>query len=57
LEPYGDEACFDLGDSERLARHWLVADAVTGELVAAERREAFVIVHEQQFPVVGTFSA
>jgi hypothetical protein len=45
-----DENDIHLGDSERPARHWLVADAVTGELVAAERREAFAIVHEQRLP-------
>ena len=45
-----DENDIHLGDSERPARHWLVADAVTGELVAAQWREAFAIVHGQHLP-------
>src|SRR5262245_52967072 len=36
-----------LGDSEGPATHWLVADALTGELWAAPRREAFDVVRRQ----------
>ncbi len=39
-----------LGDSEREARHWLVADAMTGDLYAAPRREASLVVRTQQLP-------
>jgi hypothetical protein len=39
-----------LGDSEREARHWLVADARTGDLYAALRSEASFAVRTQQLP-------
>lgn len=39
-----------MGDSERSARHWLVADAVTGELAAFEWREALSVVRAQHLP-------
>ncbi|QEL17855.1 hypothetical protein [Limnoglobus roseus] len=45
-----DEHDIHLGDSERPARHWIVADATTGEVFVAERRAAFAVVHEQRFP-------
>ncbi len=39
-----------LGDSEREARHWLVADALTGDLYAAPRGEASFVVRTQRLP-------
>lgn len=39
-----------LGDSEREARHWLVTDAQTGDLYAAPRREASLVVRTQRLP-------
>jgi hypothetical protein len=39
-----------LGDSEREARHWLVADALTGDLYAAPRSEASFVVRTQRLP-------
>jgi hypothetical protein len=43
-----------LGNSDEEARHWLVADALTGDLYAAPRREASFIVRTQQLPTAGT---
>jgi hypothetical protein len=37
-----------LGSSDEPARHWLVADALTGHLYAAPRREASAVVRRQQ---------
>jgi hypothetical protein len=39
-----------LGNSDESAQHWLLADALTGDLYAALRREAFMVVHQQQLP-------
>jgi hypothetical protein len=40
----------NLGNSEEPARHWLVADALTGDLYAAPSREASAVVRHQQLP-------
>ena len=40
----------NLGNSDEPARHWLVADARTGGLYAAPRREASAVVRQQQLP-------
>ena len=45
-----DEHCLHLGNSDEPARHWLVADARTGGLYAAPRREASAVVRQQQLP-------
>jgi hypothetical protein len=45
-----NENSVHLGDSDRQARHWLVADAQTGDLYAAPRREASLVVHNQRLP-------
>ena len=45
-----DENDLHLGNSDESAQHWLIAEASTGELFAAERREAHVIVRAQRFP-------
>lgn len=39
-----------LGDSEREARQWLVADALAGDLYAAPRGEASFVVRTQRLP-------
>lgn len=39
-----------LGNSEEQAQHWLVVDALTGEVHAAPCREALVIIRRQQLP-------
>jgi hypothetical protein len=39
-----------LGDSEREARHWLVADALAGDLYAAPRGDASFVVRTQRLP-------
>ena len=46
LEEHG----LNLGSSDESARHWLVADALTGDLYAAPRREASAIVRQQRLP-------
>ena len=46
LEEHG----LNLGNSEEPARHWLVADALTGDLYAAPSREASALVRHQQLP-------
>jgi hypothetical protein len=45
-----DENGLNLGNSDEPARHWLVADALTGHLYAAPGREASVVVRRQQLP-------
>jgi hypothetical protein len=45
-----DEHRLNLGNSDEPARHWLVADARTGGLYAAPRREASAVVRQQQLP-------
>ena len=45
-----EEHSVHLGNSDEPARHWLVADARTGELLAATCREAHAIVRAQQLP-------
>jgi len=47
-EPSGDEACYDDGDEP--AQHWLVVDALTGDLYAAPSREGSAVVRQQQLP-------
>jgi hypothetical protein len=39
-----------LGNSDEPARHWLIADALHGDLYTALRREALRIVRTQQLP-------
>jgi hypothetical protein len=46
LEEHG----LNLGNSDEAARHWLVADALTGDLYAAPTREASSVVRQQQLP-------
>jgi hypothetical protein len=48
-----DEHGFNLGNSDEPATHWLIADALTGDLYAASRREALEIVRRQQPPAGG----
>jgi hypothetical protein len=48
-----DEQGVNLGNSDEPATHWLVADAVTGDLYAAPRREAMEVVCRQQPPAEG----
>ena len=48
-----DEQCVNLGNSDEPATHWLIADAVTGDLYAAPRREALEIVCQQKPPAEG----
>ena len=43
-----DEHGLNLGNSDEPARHWLVADALTGDLYAAPSREASAVVRQQQ---------
>ena len=45
-----EEHSLNLGNSDEAARHWLVADAVTGDLYAAPTREASAVVRQQQLP-------
>jgi hypothetical protein len=40
----------NLGSSDEPAEHWLIADALTGDLYAAPEREAHAIVRNQQLP-------
>ena len=42
-----DEQGLNLGNSDEPAEHWLIADAVTGDLYAAPMREALEIVRRQ----------
>ncbi len=48
-----DEQGLNLGNSDESAEHWLIADALTGDLYAAPRREALEIVRRQQPPTEG----
>lgn len=45
-----DENGLCLGNSDEPARHWLVADAATGDLYAALRREAYSVLLAQRPP-------
>jgi hypothetical protein len=45
-----DEHNLNLGNSDEAAQHWLVADALTGDLYAAPSREASAVVRQQQLP-------
>ncbi len=45
-----DENGIYLGSSDEAAQHWLVADAMTGELFSAVVREAHGIVRAQSLP-------
>ena len=45
-----EEHSLNLGNSDEAARHWLVADALTGDLYAAPTREASAVVRRQQLP-------
>jgi hypothetical protein len=48
-----DEQGLNLGNSDEPATHWLIADAVTGDLYAAPRREALEIIRRQALPEEG----
>jgi hypothetical protein len=45
-----DENQINLGNSDEVARHWLIVDALTGDLYAAPTREASAVVLRQQLP-------
>ena len=45
-----DEQGLNLGNSDEPATHWLIADALTGDLYAAPRREALEVVRQQELP-------
>jgi hypothetical protein len=45
-----DEHSLNMGSSDEAARHWLVADTLTGDLYAALIREASAVVRQQQLP-------
>ena len=45
-----DDNELNLGNSDESAHHWLIADALTGNLYAAPRSEALAIVRQQHFP-------
>ena len=45
-----EEHGLNLGNSDEPAQHWLVADALTGDLYAAPTREASTVVRQQQLP-------
>jgi hypothetical protein len=45
-----DENGVHLGNSDEPSRHWLVADAGTGDLYAAPRREAYSVLLSQRLP-------
>ena len=42
-----DEQGLNLGNSDEPATHWLIADAMTGDLFTAPRREALEVVLRQ----------
>jgi hypothetical protein len=46
-----DEQGLNLGNSDESAEHWLVADAVSGDLYAAPRRETLEIVRRQALEI------
>ena len=48
-----DQHGLDLGSSDDSARHWLVADASTGDIFAAPVREAQAVVRAQRLPGEG----
>jgi hypothetical protein len=45
-----EEHALNLGNSDESARHWLIADASTGELFAAPVRQAHALVRAQRLP-------
>jgi hypothetical protein len=45
-----DRQGINLGSSDEAAEHWLIADALTGDLYAAPSREASAIVRSQLLP-------
>jgi hypothetical protein len=45
-----DANAINLGNSDESASHWLIADALTGDLYAAPQREARAIVRNQTLP-------
>ena len=45
-----EEQGLNLGNSDEAAQHWLVVDALTGDLYAAPSREASAVVRQQQLP-------
>jgi hypothetical protein len=45
-----DKQGLNLGNSDEPATHWLIADAVTGDVYAAPRREALEVVRQQKPP-------
>ena len=45
-----EKQSLNLGNSDESAPHWLIADALTGELYAAPCREAVAIIRAQQLP-------
>lgn len=47
-----DENDLQIGNSELDAKHWLVADAVTNDVYAADRRTARTAVVAQRLPAV-----
>jgi hypothetical protein len=48
-----DENGLNLGSSDEPASHWLIADALTGDLYAATSREAHAIVCGQRLADLG----
>ena len=48
-----DEEGLNLGNSDESATHWLIADALTGDLYAATRRDALEGVLRQALPEEG----
>jgi hypothetical protein len=48
-----DRQGINLGNSDEPAEHWLVSDALTGDLYAAPEREAHAIVRSQRLPDQG----
>jgi hypothetical protein len=47
-----DKNRLNLGNSDEAAQHWLIADALTGDLYAAPTREASAVVRQQRLPEV-----
>ncbi len=45
-----DRNGINLGNSDEPATHWLIADALSGDLYAAPRREAGAVVRTQELP-------
>jgi hypothetical protein len=46
-----EEHSLHLGNSDESAKHWLVADALTGELFAASVRQGHAVVRAQELPL------